>query len=46
MEMGKLVPQILRKFDVYWAAHDPEWKVETHWFSKQYGVICRFKKRS
>lgn len=45
MEMGKLVPQLLRKFDIEWAAQQPQWHVETYWFAKQYGLICRLKER-
>ncbi|KAJ5897370.1 cytochrome P450 [Penicillium tannophilum] len=29
MEMGKLVPQLIRHFEIEWASEDPEWKVET-----------------
>lgn len=29
MEMGKLVPQTLRHFDIEWASDTPEWRVET-----------------
>ncbi|KAF9890027.1 hypothetical protein FE257_006707 [Aspergillus nanangensis] len=32
LEMGKLVPQILRHFDVEWAS---DWKVHTYFFAKQ-----------
>jgi hypothetical protein len=45
MEMGKFVPQVLRYFDVEWASKDPAWRVETYWFAKQHGLICRFKAR-
>ncbi|KAH7205129.1 cytochrome P450 [Fusarium redolens] len=45
MEMGKLVPQILREFDVEWASDEPQWKLQTYWFSKQIGVITRLKPR-
>lgn len=46
MEMGKLIPQIVRNFDIEWASQKPEWKVETFWFSKQYGLVCRLKSRT
>jgi hypothetical protein len=41
MEMGKLIPQILRHFEIEWASDKPEWRVETFWFAKQHGLICR-----
>lgn len=42
MEMGKLVPQILRKFDVEWASEKPDWDVKTYFFSRQTGLVTRF----
>ncbi|KAJ5585632.1 cytochrome P450 [Penicillium hetheringtonii] len=38
MEMGKLVPQILRKFEIEWASDEPKWHVKTYWFAKQHGL--------
>ncbi|KAI0170695.1 cytochrome P450 [Pestalotiopsis sp. NC0098] len=46
MEMGKLVPQVLRQFHLEWASDEPAWKVETYWFSKQTGLLVRFRERS
>ncbi|ETI22722.1 hypothetical protein G647_06798 [Cladophialophora carrionii CBS 160.54] len=45
LEMGKFIPQILRHFDLEWAADHPEWRTEAVWFWKQAGVIVRFKWR-
>ncbi|PVH68975.1 cytochrome P450 [Cadophora sp. DSE1049] len=45
MEMGKFIPQVLRQFDIEWASPDPEWNVYTAWFSKQSGIIVKFKTR-
>ncbi|KAL1633443.1 hypothetical protein SLS58_011074 [Diplodia intermedia] len=45
MEMGKLVPQVLRQFELEWASSEPEWKVTTYWFAKQTGLLVRFKPR-
>jgi hypothetical protein len=45
MEMGKLVPAILRNFDIEWASKDPEWVVKTYWFARQEGLICRLRWR-
>jgi hypothetical protein len=41
MEMGKLIPQILRHFEIEWASDKQEWRVETFWFAKQHDLICR-----
>ena len=46
MEMGKLVPQVLRQFDLEWASNKAEWDVRTFWFAKQNGLLVRFKARS
>ncbi|KAK6819176.1 hypothetical protein RU639_008065 [Aspergillus parasiticus] len=46
MEMGKLIPQLVRHFDIEWASDCPEWRVETFWFAKQYGLICRLISRT
>ena len=45
MEMGKLVPQILRRFDLEWASEKPDWEVTTWWFARQKGLITRFVAR-
>ncbi|KAE8423593.1 cytochrome P450 [Aspergillus pseudocaelatus] len=46
MEMGKLIPQLVRHFDIKWASDSSEWRVETFWFAKQYGLICRLTSRT
>jgi hypothetical protein len=46
MEMGKLVPQVLRQFELEWASSEPHWKVHTYWFAKQSGLLVRMKLRS
>jgi hypothetical protein len=45
MEMGKIVPQLLRDFDVEWASSEPDWTLTTHFFPMQEGLIVRFKPR-
>lgn len=45
MEMGKLIPQLLRHFDIEWASDEPEWYVESFWFAKQNGLLCRLSPR-
>jgi len=42
MEMGKFVPQILRKFDIEWASSKPEWELNAAWFWKQSDIIVKF----
>jgi cytochrome P450 len=41
LEMTKLVPQIMRHFDLEWASESPEWKVSGFWFAKQEGMHLR-----
>lgn len=45
MEMGKLVPQIIRHFDFEWGSHQLEWNVQTFFFAKQHGLKCRLRSR-
>ncbi|KAJ6099461.1 cytochrome P450 [Penicillium canescens] len=45
MEMGKIVPQLLREFDVEWASAESDWTVRTYFFSMQEGLIVRLKPR-
>ncbi|GKT66128.1 P450 monooxygenase [Colletotrichum tofieldiae] len=46
MEMCKLVPQVLRQFELEWASDESEWDVQTYWFAKQMGLLVRFKERT
>ncbi|KAF4443309.1 putative P450 monooxygenase [Fusarium austroafricanum] len=45
LEMSKLVPQILRLYDVEFANPNSEWTLLNYWFVKQTGLICRVKRR-
>jgi hypothetical protein len=36
--MGKIVPQLLREFDVEWASAESDWTVRTYFFSMQEGL--------
>ncbi|KAL3459726.1 cytochrome P450 [Aspergillus heterothallicus] len=45
LEMGKLVPQILREFDVEWASDNPEWSIKTYFFAKQDDFFTRLRTR-
>ena len=45
MEMGKLVPQVLRQFDLEWAAKEKHWHVHNYWFARQTGLLVRMRHR-
>ena len=45
LEMTKLVPQLLRRFDIEWTSPSPEWDIVGYWFAKQNGVVMRLRKR-
>ena len=45
LELTKLVPQVLRHFELEWAAPEPEWKVSGFAFAKQSEVIMRMRPR-
>ena len=45
LEMNKLVPQILRNFEVELARPEREWQIADYWFVKQTGLICRVRRR-
>lgn len=45
--MGKFVPQILRDFEIAWAAGEAdEWETHAAWFWKQSGIYVKMKRRS
>ncbi|KAI1483449.1 cytochrome P450 [Daldinia eschscholtzii] len=46
IEISKMVPELLRRFDVSLTYPDREWKVRNVWLVKQTGVICNITKRS
>lgn len=46
LEMGKMVSQILRHFELEWAAECEEWKTECYWMHKQRGLIVRFRAKA
>jgi len=43
MEIAKLVPQIVRNFDVIF--EEDQWQLENIWFVKQTGLQCVVKRR-
>lgn len=45
LEMNKLIPQLLRRYEFSLINPEREWTVETYWFSKQLGLECRIRKR-
>ncbi|KAF2142893.1 uncharacterized protein K452DRAFT_357955 [Aplosporella prunicola CBS 121167] len=45
MEMSKIVPQLLREFEVSLDRADRKWKVKNVWFVQQEGLICSLKRR-
>tara|TARA_R110002060_G_scaffold61025_1_gene70612 strand:+ start:760 stop:921 length:162 start_codon:yes stop_codon:yes gene_type:complete len=44
--MAKLIPQLLRDFDIELANPDKEWKTTNKWFVKQGGFFCKVRLRS
>lgn len=45
LEMAKLVPQLVRKFDFDLAIPGEAWETRNVWFVKQHGFNCRVKAR-
>ncbi|PSS28479.1 hypothetical protein M430DRAFT_92974 [Amorphotheca resinae ATCC 22711] len=45
MEMGMLVPQVLRNFEIEWAGQKKEWSIKSYWFAKQSGLHVRLRPR-
>ncbi len=45
LEISKLVPQVLRRFDFDLAEPGREWTLHCYWFVRQTGLICRVKRR-
>ncbi|KAK5175018.1 uncharacterized protein LTR77_000154 [Saxophila tyrrhenica] len=45
LEMGKLVPQVLRRFEFELAEPGKEWVMEDYWFVQQRELVCRVKRR-
>ncbi|KAI8962619.1 cytochrome P450 [Daldinia sp. FL1419] len=45
IEVTKLVPQLLRRFELGLTYPDREWETKNVWFVKQKGLICNMTKR-
>ena len=46
MEMGKLLTQVLREFDMEWAEVKEDWDVRSYWMPEHRGLIVNFKTRT
>lgn len=46
LEITKFVPQILRTFEMEWAADSPEWETFSAWFYKQKNLVFKWKSRT
>ncbi|KAI1801715.1 cytochrome P450 [Daldinia bambusicola] len=46
IEISKMVPELLRRFDVALTYPDREWETKNIWLVMQTGVICNLTKRS
>ena len=44
-EMSKLIPQVLRRFEIELVNPQAELKISSYWFVLQKGLICRVRKR-
>ena len=45
LEMSKLVPQVLRRFDYELTDQEKEWRLYDYWFVQQKGLITKVKRR-
>ena len=45
MEMNKLIPELVLRFDIQMAEKDAEWTVYNDWFIKQEGFLVKVNKR-
>lgn len=45
LEMSKLVPELLRRFDIELSSPMTDWTLNTFWFVKQTDLFCNIKKR-
>lgn len=45
-EMHKLIPNIIREFDIELVNSGEEWKTENLWFNKQTGINVMVRRRT
>lgn len=46
LEMSKLVPQLLRDYQIKLSNPEADWTLTDYWFVKQSNLFCRFKRRN
>lgn len=46
LEMSKLVPQLIRNFDISLERPNQTWEVKNRWFVKQKQYFCRIQPRA
>ncbi|KAK9446818.1 cytochrome P450 family protein [Limtongia smithiae] len=46
MEMSKLVPELIRNFDIELVDPKANWRLHTAWFCNQYGLYCKVSERA
>ena len=44
-EISKLVPEVLRRFEIELADSEAELEISSYWFVLQKGLICRIRRR-
>jgi cytochrome P450 len=45
-EMHKMIPELLRKFEIKLHSPEEEWKTKNVWFVQQEGLICDIRRRA
>lgn len=45
MEISKVVPELLKNFEITLADPGREWTTQNNWFVQQKGLVCRLKRR-
>ena len=45
LEVYKLVPSFLRRFEVEFDDEKDDWRLENSWFVAQRNFMCRFRRR-
>lgn len=46
MELEKLVPEVLRNFEISFFTPEQEWETKNSLFVQQKGLICTMKRRT
>ena len=45
IDIHKVIPQLLRTFQVELTYPEKEWKICNHWFAQQEGLVCTLTQR-